>query len=65
MIAPWKERYDKPRKHIKSKHHSADKDPYSQGYSFAITHVRMWELDHKKGCAKLLQSCLTLGYCEL
>ena len=30
-LAPWRESYDKPRKHIKKqRHHFADKGPYSQ-----------------------------------
>ena len=24
------------------------KDPYSQSYGFSSSHVKMWELDHKK-----------------
>ena len=35
---------------LKSKrHHFADKGPYSQSYGFPISHVRMWELNHKEG----------------
>ena len=26
-----------------------DKGPYSQSYGFSSSHVRMWELNHKKG----------------
>ena len=38
----------KPRQHItKQRHHFADKDPYSQNYSFSSSHVQMWELDLK------------------
>ena len=38
-----------PRQHIKKqRHHFADKDPYSQSYSFPSSHVQMWELDHKE-----------------
>ena len=49
-IAPWKKSYDKPRQCIKKqKHHFADKGSYSQSYSFSISHVQMWELDHKEG----------------
>ena len=29
------------------------KDPYSQSYDFSSSHVWMWELDHKEGCAVL------------
>ena len=43
------ENYDQPRQHIKSqKHCFANKDMYSQIYGFSCSHVRMWELDHKK-----------------
>ena len=50
--APWKERYDKRRQHIKKqRHHFADKGPYSQIYGFSSSHVQMWELDHKEGRA--------------
>ena len=48
-LAPWKERYDKPRQNIKKqKHHFADKSPYCQSYGFASSHVWMWELDYKE-----------------
>ena len=47
--ALWRESYDKHREHIKKqRHHFADKGPYSQSYGFSISHVRMWELDHKE-----------------
>ena len=36
---------------LKSRHHFANKDPYSQSYGFSSSHVRMWELDHKEGWA--------------
>ena len=50
MCAPWKESYDIPRQNIKKQRHDfADKDPSSQNYSFSISHVWMWELDHKEG----------------
>ena len=48
MLAPWKERNDKPRQHIK-KHHLADEYLSSQSYSFSSSYVWMWELDHKEG----------------
>ena len=49
LLAPWKESYDKPRKHIKKqRHHFADKHAYSQNYDFSSSHIWMWELDHKK-----------------
>ena len=52
MNAPWKKSYDKPRQHIKKlRHHFANKGPYNQSYGFSSSHVRMWELGHKKGWA--------------
>ena len=49
MLAPWKKRYDTPRQHIKKqRHHLADKCQYSQSYGFSISHIWMWELDHKE-----------------
>ena len=53
-LAPWKKSYDKPRHHIffflKSRHHFADKVPYSQSYGgFSSSYVRMWKLNHKGG----------------
>ena len=48
MFALWKEKYDKPRQHIKKqRHHFSDKGPYSQSYGFSSSHVEMWELNHK------------------
>ena len=53
MLAPWKERYDKPRQHIKKqRHYFGNKDPYSQTYDFSSSHVRMCELDRKDGWAQ-------------
>ena len=55
MLAPWKKSYEQPRQHIKKqKHHFADKGPYSQSYGFSSSHVWMWELDQKEGCAEQL-----------
>ena len=52
ILAPWKKSYDKPRQHIKKqRHHFANKGPYSQSYDLSISHVWMWELDHKEGWA--------------
>ena len=49
-LTPWKESYDKSRKHIKKqRHYFTDKGPYSQSYGFPRSHVWMWELDHKEG----------------
>ena len=48
-LAPWKESYDKLRKHLKKKrHHFANKVPSSQSYVFSSSHVWMWKLDHKE-----------------
>ena len=36
---------------LKSKdNHFADKGRYGQSYGFSSSHVRMWELEHKKDC---------------
>ena len=52
MLAPWKESYDKLRRHIKKqRHHLADKGPYSQSWGFSSSHIQMWKLDHKEGWA--------------
>ena len=51
-IASWQENNDKPRQCVeKQRHCSADKGPYSQGYGPPSGHVRLWELDCKKGRA--------------
>ena len=48
----WKKSHDTPRQPVKKqRHHFANKGPYSQSYGFTSSHVRMWELDHKEGCA--------------
>ena len=48
-LAPLKERYDKPRQHIKKqRHYFASKGPYSESYGLSSSHVWMWELDHKE-----------------
>ena len=40
---------DKPRQCIKKqKHFFANKSLSSQSYGFSSSHVRMWELEHKK-----------------
>ena len=52
MLAPWKQSYDKPRQCIKKqRYHLANKLPYSQRYGSSISHVWMWDLDHKKSWA--------------
>ena len=49
MLAPGKESYDKAKQHIKKqRHHFANKVLYNQIYGFSSSHVRMWELDHRK-----------------
>ena len=51
-LDPWKESFDKPRQHIinkKQRHYFAEKGSHSQRYGFSISHVWMWELDHKEG----------------
>ena len=37
---------------LKSRHHFADKGPYSQGYGFSSSHVRIWEVDDKESWAE-------------
>ena len=50
MLASWKNRYDKPRWHVKiQRHYFANKGPYFQSYGFSSSHAWMWELDHKEG----------------
>ena len=49
MFAPWKKSYNKPTQNIKSRHHFADKGPYSESYCFSSSHVWMWVLNHKEG----------------
>ena len=51
MFAPWKKSYNKPTQHIKSRHHFADKGPYSESYGFSSSHIWMWELDYKESWA--------------
>ena len=36
---------------LKSRHHFADKGPYSQSCGFSSSHIQMWDLDHKEGWA--------------
>ena len=41
-LSPWKERYNKPKQHIKKQRHQfTNKGPYSQRYVFSSTHVWM------------------------
>ena len=45
-----REAHDKTRQCIKKqRHYFANKGPYSKTYGFSISHVWMWDLDHKKG----------------
>ena len=47
-LAPWRKNYDQPRQHVKKqRHHFAGKGPSSQSHSSPISHIQMWELDHK------------------
>ena len=46
-LAHWKESYDQPRQHIKSRD-IANKGPSSQSYDFSSSHVWMWELNRKE-----------------
>ena len=41
QLAPWKKSYEKPRQHIKQRHHFADKGAYIQNYGFSSSHVQM------------------------
>ena len=48
-IAASRKKTEKTRKHIKKqRHHFADKGLYNQSYRFSISHVQMWQLDHKE-----------------
>ena len=41
MTASWQKSYDRPRQCVeKQRHHSANKDLYSQGYGLPSSHVR-------------------------
>ena len=40
MLAPWKESYDQPRRHIKKqRHYFANKDPSGQSSGFYSSHI--------------------------
>ena len=61
MFSPWKESYEKSRKHVKNhKLHFAYRGPYSQRYDFFSSHVWMWELKHKEGWELLCRPLLFL-----
>jgi len=52
-LVPWKKSYDKPRQCIKKqRHYFADKGLDSLSCGFFSSHVKMWELDNKKGWAQ-------------
>ena len=56
----WKKSNDKPRQHIKKqRQHFTNKGLSSQSYGFSISHIWMWELDHKEGWTKewMLSNC--------
>ena len=43
---------DNPRQHIKKQRcHFADKGTYTQNYSFFVSQVQLWKLDHTEGWA--------------
>ena len=47
-----KEKYDKPRQHIKKhRHYFANKGLSSQSCGFSSSHIWMWELDYKESWA--------------
>ena len=51
-ICSLEEKLRQTRQHIKKQgHYFANKGPYSQSYGFFISHVWMWELDHKESWA--------------
>ena len=53
MLASPKRSYDQPRQHIKKqRHYFANKGPSSPSSGVSSSHVWMWELDHKEGCAQ-------------
>ena len=48
-LAPQKKCYGNTKQCIKKqRYHIANKGPYSQSYGFSISHVQMWDLDHKE-----------------
>ena len=47
---PWKKSYDQPRQPIKKqRHYFANKGPSSQSCDILVSHIWMWEWDHKEG----------------
>ena len=52
MTASWQKSYDKPKHCIKKqRHHSVDKDLYSQCYGLSSSYLRVCELDNKESWA--------------
>ena len=52
MLAPWKNRNDKPGQRIeKQRQYFAYKGLYCQSYGFSNSHIWMWGLNNKKGWA--------------
>ena len=52
MLALWKKSCGQPRQHIeKQRHYFPDKCTSSQSYGFSISHVCLWEMDHKESWA--------------
>ena len=48
-LSPWKERYNKPKQHIKKqRYYFANKVLSSQSCGFSSSHVWMWEMDYKE-----------------
>ena len=53
MLPPWKECYDQPRQHIKSRDITLPRKVRQvKAMVFAGSHVWMWELDYKESWAK-------------
>ena len=51
MLASWKQKYNKPRQHIKKqRHYFANKGLSSQSYGFSSSHAEMWELNCEESC---------------
>ena len=53
MLTPWKESYDQPRQHIKSRDITlSTKVRLVKAMGFSNSHVWMWELDYKESWAQ-------------
>ena len=60
MPAPWKERYDQPRWHIKKqRHYFANKGPSSQGYGFSSGQlwIESWTIKKQSAKELMLLNC--------